>query len=78
MSDQLDPHSPSMRLWHTLLRLGATEDEATGLMKDYAHELGDKIRKQKARLNLILPEFEQAWEAGLHRGADIIDPEGAE
>lgn len=44
------------------------------LIDAYAHELAEKIRKQTARGNLIRPEHEEAWEAGLYCGADLIDP----
>ena len=40
----------------------------------HAHELAEEIRKQTARGNLIRPEHEDAWEAGLDCAADLIDP----
>lgn len=54
--------------------VGLRKEEADELINDFAREQAATIRKQTARRNLIRPEFEQAWEAGLHRGADVITP----
>lgn len=43
------------------------------LIDAYAHELAETIRKQTARGNLIRPEHEEAWEAGLDCAASLID-----
>lgn len=53
-------------------------DSARQLIDNFARELAETIRKQTARGNMIRPEFEQAWEQGLHVGADLIDPENRE
>ena len=66
------------RLWElyqTPDTASAFGDALDELLREHAHELAEKIRKQTARGNLIRPEFAQAWEQGLHVGADLIDPE---
>ncbi|MGW4603751.1 hypothetical protein ACWENS_10820 [Streptomyces sp. NPDC004532] len=66
----LDPKSPSMKLWHRLLALGVSEEEATELMHGYAHELAERIRTYAERddLDYYSPQ-------GLGEAADLIDPQ---
>lgn len=61
----LDPKSPSMKLWHRLLALGVSEDEATELMNGYAHELAERIR---------YGDYPAHATDGAEYAADVIDP----
>ncbi|UJV42065.1 hypothetical protein [Streptomyces sp. AMCC400023] len=69
MSEQLDPKSPSMRLWHALVGRGIDADEATMLMNGYAHELAERIRQWAAVE--VSGEIEEIY----GYAADMIDPE---
>jgi len=62
------------RLIAYLSQAGLSTARANAALDDYAHSLAEVIRKQTARGNLIRTEFAQAWEQGLHVGADLIDP----
>ncbi|MET8585715.1 hypothetical protein ABZX39_33330 [Streptomyces collinus] len=66
------------RLIAYLCQAGLSTARANAVADDYAHSLAEVIRKQTARGNLIRDEFAQAWEQGLHVGADLIDPENKE
>ena len=44
------------------------------VLDEQANGLAEKIRRETARRNLIREEHAEAWEAGLHRGADVITP----
>lgn len=76
MTDQLDTKSPSMRLWHTLLAQGVSEDEATALMNGYAHELAERQRQHIRRLAAHPLRYGSAeWAIrGADEVADLIDP----
>ncbi|MEV5915821.1 hypothetical protein AB0M00_43930 [Streptomyces chartreusis] len=71
MSAPLDPKSASMRLWHTLLARGVSEDEATQLMNGYAHELAERQRAEN--FDWYEDDASGALMAQAHL-ADLIDP----
>ena len=71
MSAPLDPKSPSMRLWRTLIEHGVGADQATELMNGYAHELAERQRYAH-------DEVGGGCSLGVCHGGsmpDLIDPE---
>lgn len=76
--DPMEKIRSSSALHRRLIALAIPVDEALDLLVEYEHSLAQMIRKQTARRNGIRPEFEQAWDLGLHRGADLLDPEKAD
>lgn len=72
--DPLDKVRSSSKLHRRLLNLDIPPDDARELMMEYEHSLAQMIHGHTARSHLIRPEFEDAWELGLHTGASLIDP----
>lgn len=61
-----------MKLWHRLLALGVSEEEATELMHGYAHELAEKIRAEKGSGTYAPGVY---FHSGMDYAADLIDPQ---
>lgn len=74
MSARLDPKAPSMKLWHTLLARGVSEDEAAELMNGYAHELAEQQRaaaKAEFDRDIYIDELSMKFTGKV---IDLIDP----
>jgi hypothetical protein len=69
-------------LWSMEYRITGDKPKAQAFAREFlnrhAHALAERARRQTARRNFIRPEYADAWDSGLHRGADEIDPEVTE